>query len=194
VPGPATARRESGTVEDIRTPPHSVEAEQALLGGLLMDSVAWENVADVVRAGDFYRPDHQLIFEAIGALAGNGRPCDAVTVSEQLQRTGLLEEAGGLAYLGSLVRDTPTAANVRAYAAIVRERALLRRLIRAGTDIAASAFSEEGLSAGDLVDRAEQRVFEIAEEGQRSGEGAQSAKDLLPALVDKIDSWHSNPD
>jgi replicative DNA helicase len=159
-----------------------------------LDPVAWDNVADVVRAGDFYRPDHRQIFEAIGSLAGNGRPCDAVTVSEQLQRTGLLEEVGGLAYLGTLVRDTPTAANVRAYGAIVRERALLRKLIRAGTDIASSVFSDEGLTASELVDRAEQRVFEIAEEGTGSRDGAQSAKALLPALIDQIDSWHSNPD
>jgi replicative DNA helicase len=168
VAAPAQARRESGSLEEIRTPPHSVEAEQALLGGLLLDPVAWENVADVVRASDFYRPDHRQIFESIGTLAGAGQPCDAVTVSEQLQRVGLLEEVGGLAYLGTLVRDTPTAANVRAYAAIVRERALLRKLIRAGTDIAASVFSDEGLTASELVDRAEQRVFEIAEEGTRS--------------------------
>src|SRR6202167_3520591 len=191
---PAIARRESGTLEEIRTPPHSVEAEQALLGGLLLDSVAWENVADVVRASDFYRPDHRQIFESIGALAGTGQPCDAVTVSEQLQRTGLLEEVGGLAYLGTLVRDTPTAANVRAYAEIVRERALLRKLIRAGTDIAASVFGDEGLTASELVDRAEQRVFEIAEEGTTARDGAQSAKALLPALIDQIDAWHSNPD
>ena len=141
--GSAKARRESGTLEDIRTPPHSVEAEQAVLGGLLLDPIAWDNVADVVRAADFYRPDHRLIFEAIGALAGNGQPCDAVTVSEHLQRTQLLDEVGGLAYLGTLVRDTPTAANVRAYAAIVRERSLLRKLIRAGGEIAASVFSDE---------------------------------------------------
>ena len=192
--GPAKARRESGTLEDIRTPPHSVEAEQAVLGGLLLDPVAWDNVADVVRAADFYRPDHRLIFEAIGALAGNGQPCDAVTVSEHLQRTQLLDEVGGLAYLGTLVRDTPTAANVRAYAAIVRERSLLRKLIRAGGEIAASVFSDEGLTASELVDRAEQRVFEIAEEGTHSRDGAQSAKSLLPALIDQIDAWHSNPD
>jgi replicative DNA helicase len=188
VAGPAKARRESGTLEDIRTPPHSVEAEQAVLGGLLLDPVAWDNVADVVRSADFYRPDHRLIFEAIG------QPCDAVTVSEHLQRTQLLEEVGGIAYLGTLARDTPTAANVRAYASIVRERALLRKLIRAGSEIAASVFGDEGLTASELVDQAEQRVFEIAEDGTRGAEGAQSAKALLPALIDQIDAWHSNPD
>jgi replicative DNA helicase len=160
----------------------------------LLDPVAWDNVADVVHSADFYRPDHRQIFEAIGALAGSGKPCDAVTVSEHLQRMQLLEEVGGIAYLGTLVRDTPTAANVRAYASIVRERALLRKLIRAGTEIAASVFGDEGLTASELVDQAEQRVFEIAEEGTRGPEGAQSAKALLPALIDQIDAWHSNPD
>ena len=94
---------------DVRTPPHSVEAEQAVLGGLLLDSAAWDNVADVLRADDFYRPDHKLIYEAIGMLAAQGKPCDAVTVSEHLERSGQLGEAGGLAYLGTLARDTPTA-------------------------------------------------------------------------------------
>ena len=98
---------------DLRTPPHSIEAEQAVLGGLLLDSQSWDNVADVLRGDDFYRKDHRLIFESIGALAAQGQPCDAVTVSESLERHGQLAEAGGLAYLAGLTRDTPTAANVR---------------------------------------------------------------------------------
>ncbi|TLZ17618.1 MAG: replicative DNA helicase, partial [Gammaproteobacteria bacterium] len=104
---------------DAPVPPHSVEAEQAVLGGLMIDPVAWDNVADVITQADFYRPDHQLIFAAIGTLAGEGKPCDVVTVSQQLERTGKLEPAGGLAYLSSVARDTPTAANARAYADIV---------------------------------------------------------------------------
>ncbi|MEY2721886.1 MAG: hypothetical protein RL597_1331, partial [Pseudomonadota bacterium] len=129
---------------DVRTPPHSLEAEQAVLGGLLLDASAWDNVADVLRSEDFYRPDHKIIFEAIGLLATQGKPADAVTVSEHLERSGQLTEAGGLAYLGALARDTPTAANVRAYAAIVRERSMLRQLLSAGTEIAASVFNNEG--------------------------------------------------
>jgi hypothetical protein len=113
---------------DVRTPPHSIEAEQAVLGGLLLDSQSWDNVADVVGSADFYRPDHRLIFDAIAQVAALGKPADAVTVSECLERSGKLVDAGGLAYLGSLVRDTATAANVRAYAGIVRERSLLRQL------------------------------------------------------------------
>lgn len=177
-----------------RVPPHSVEAEQSVLGGLLLDSSAWDNVGDVLIAEDFYRPDHRLIFESIGLLAGEGKPCDVITVSEQLERSGRLEDAGGLAYIGQLASDTPTAANVRAYASIVRERSLLRRLAKAGADIAASVYQQEGESARDLVDRAEQAVFEIAEQGMRGHEGALAVRSLLPALIDKIDEWHNNPD
>jgi len=191
---PLRPRRDSGASgNESLTPPHSVEAEQAVLGGLLIDGSAWDQVADIVIAADFYRPDHRLIFEALGALIAMGRPGDVVTVSEQLERHGKLEDAGGLAYLGTLARDTPSAANVRAYAAIVHERALLRALIEAGREIASSVFSDEGLSARDLVDRAEARVFEIAEAGIRLGSGAVRVSTLLPPLIDKIDEWHTNP-
>ena len=194
--GPAQARRDSGSVAivDAPTPPHSVEAEQAVLGGLLIDPTAWDNVADAVRQEDFYRPDHRLIFEAIGALAGNGKPCDVVTVCEQLERSGKLEAAGGLAYLSSVARDTPTAANVRAYADIVRERSLLRQLIQAGTEIASAVFNNDGQTARELVDRAEQRVFEIAEGSFRGRQGAVAVRTLLPQVIDQIDEWHANPD
>jgi replicative DNA helicase len=193
VAGPAKARRDAGSVTEVRTPPHSIEAEQAVLGGLMLEASAWDNVADAVRTEDFYRPDHRLIFDAIGALAGNAKPCDVVTVAEQLERMGQLAEAGGQAYLATLARDTPTAANARAYAEIVRERSLLRRLIQAGTEIAGSVFNEEGHTARELVDRAEQRVFEIAEAGFRGRDGAVPVRSLLPELIDKIDEWHTNP-
>ncbi|MBV8308722.1 MAG: replicative DNA helicase, partial [Gammaproteobacteria bacterium] len=179
---------------DAPAPPHSLEAEQALLGGLMLDAVAWDSIADVVTREDFYRPDHQLIFEAIASLVGESKPCDVVTVSQQLERTGKLENAGGLAYLSSVARDTPTAANVRAYADIVRERSLLRQLIRAGTDIASAVFNNDGETARTLVDRAEQRVFEIAEGSFRRREGALSVRTLLPGVIDQIDEWHNNPD
>ena len=191
---PVKVRRDLGSLAEVRTPPHSIEAEQAVLGGLLLDTSAWDNVADVIRAHDFYRPDHRLIFEAIGVLAGSGKPCDVVTVSEHLQRSGELDNAGGLAYLGTLARDTPTAANVRAYAELVRERSLLRQLISAGTEIAASVFATDGESARDLVDKAEQKVFEIAEAGFGGRDGAVPVRSMLPGLIDKIDEWHTNPD
>ena len=191
--GSVKARRDAGSVTDVRTPPHSIEAEQAVLGGLMLEASAWDNVADAVRAPDFYRPDHRLIFDAIGALAGNAKPCDVVTVAEQLERMGQLAEAGGQAYLATLARDTPTAANVRAYADIVRERSLLRQLVQAGTEIATSVFNDEGHTARDLVDRAEQKVFEIAEAGFRGRDGAVPVRSLLPELIDQIDEWHTNP-
>jgi replicative DNA helicase len=195
VAGPVKARRDlDSAVADVRTPPHSIEAEQAVLGGLMLDVSSWDNVADVVRAEDFYRPDHRLIYTAIGDLAGNGKPCDVVTVSEQLERNGQLQDAGGLAYLGTLARDTPTAANARAYAEIVRERFLLRQLIKTGSDIAASVFNNDGQTARELVDRAEQGVFEIAEAGFRGRDGTVAVRNLLPGIIDQIDEWHTNPD
>jgi len=191
---PLRPRRDGGSSStEGLTPPHSIEAEQSVLGALLIDSSAWDQAADVVSAADFYRPDHRIIFESLSELVAGSRPCDVVTVSEQLERRGRLEDAGGLAYLGTLARDTPTAANVRAYASIVRERALLRALIEAGREITASVFSDEGLPARDLVDRAEARVFEIAEQGTRLGSGAVRVTALLPPLIDKIDEWHNNP-
>ena len=192
--GPAKARRDSFAAADAPVPPHSIEAEQAVIGGLLLDASAWDNVADVVKQEDFYRPDHQQIFEAIGLLAGLGKPCDVVTVSEQLERNGKLDEAGGLAYLSSVVRDTPTAANVRAYADIVRERSLLRQLIHAGTEIASAVFNNDGRSARELVDEAEARVFEIAEGGSRGRSGVTAVRTLLPGVIDQIDEAYANPD
>ena len=192
---PAKARRERGSVTAVGSPvpPHSIEAEQAVLGGLLLDANAWDQVADAINEADFYRPDHRLIFEAIGALAGAGKPCDVVTISEQLERTSKLEAVGGLAYLSSLARDTPTAANVRAYADIVRERSILRQLITAGTEIASAVFNNEGETARELVDRAEQKVFEIAEAGFRGRQGTVAVRNILPQVIDQIDEWHANP-
>src|SRR5688572_16585372 len=181
-------------MDRLLTPPHSTEAEQAVLGGLLLDTQAWDQVGDSVVADDFYRPDHKLIFDAIGELVAESKAIDVVTVSERLERRGKLGEVGGLAYLSTLVRDTPTAANARAYAQIVRERALLRSLISAGNAIVAAVYSEDGQSARELVNSAEARVFEIAERGARRSEGAQSVRSMLPELIDKIDEWHSNPD
>jgi len=185
-------RRQSTGPSDLRTPPHSEEAEQAVLGGLMLDRAAWDNVGDVVTAEHFFRPDHALIFESIAALAGEAQPCDPVTVSEHLQRLGKLNDAGGLAYLGTLTRDTPGAANVRAYAEIVKERALLRELVSAGGEIASSVWSEEGEAARDLVERAERRIFAIAE-GSSRGKGYTSARQALPALIDQIDDLYNNP-
>jgi replicative DNA helicase len=179
--------------DEIRTPPHSVEAEQAVLGGLMLDSNAWDAVADIVLASDFYRRDHRLIFEAIAEVAEIRGSCDAVTVSEQLERKGRLNEIGGLSYLGTIARDTPSAANVRAYAEIIRERSILRQLVAAGGEIAAAATDSRGRSATDLVDEAERRVFEIAERGSRGKSGFIAIKDVLPQTIDRLDMLHQTP-
>jgi len=176
----------------IKVPPHSLEAEQAVLGALMLDGEAWDKIADAISTEDFYRRDHRLIFHAISELVERGQPCDAVTLSEYLDRAGTLDDAGGLAYLGRLAQDTPSASNVRAYAGIVRERAVLRDLISAGGDIADSAFRPEGRSVPELLDRAEQRVFQIAERGARRGKGFVSLKKILPATVDRLDLLSSN--
>ncbi len=181
-----------GGAEGIRTPPHSTEAEQSVLGGLMLDNRAWDRVADIIVPEDFYRRDHQLIFRVIGDLAERSQPCDAVTVSEFLERRNELDAAGGLAYLGQLAKDTPSAANIVAYAEIVRERSMLRALIRVGGEIAASAFGPEGRDAGDLVDDAERRVFEIAERGQRSGSGFVHLKKILPGTIDRLDELQNS--
>ncbi len=179
--------------DEIRTPPHSVEAEQAVLGGLMLDSNAWDAVADIVHASDFYRRDHRLIFEAITEVAEIRGSCDAVTVSEQLERKGRLDEIGGLAYLGTIARDTPSAANVRAYAEIIRERSILRQLVAAGGEIAAAATDSRGGSASELVDEAERRIFAIAERGSRGKSGFIAIKDVLPQTIDRLDLLHQSP-
>ncbi|MBS0400661.1 MAG: replicative DNA helicase, partial [Proteobacteria bacterium] len=178
--------------DDVRLPPNSVEAEQAVLGGLMIEATAWDQIADRIGTEDFYRNDHRLIFEAAGTLIGRSQPCDAVTLSEYLQSKGQLEQVGGLAYLGTLARDTPTAANIRAYADIVRERAVLRQLITAGNRIVASALDPEGREAREIVDDAERAVFEIAERGARGVAGFRSVKNILPTVVDRIDTLYNS--
>ncbi len=152
----------SGTqsAESLRLPPHSVEAEQSVLGGLMLDNSGWERVADLVHSGDFYRRDHQLIFEAIGTLSEKSVPSDVVTVSEHLEKCSQLDDAGGLAYIAGLAKDTPSAANIKAYAEIVRERSMLRELIRVGGEIAGISFRDAFLDSRDvpLVDFVEIRV------------------------------------
>jgi replicative DNA helicase len=179
--------------DEIRTPPHSVEAEQAVLGGLMLDSNAWDAVADIVTAADFYRRDHRLVFEAIAEVAETRGSCDAVTISEYLDRKGRLDEIGGLAYLGTIARDTPSAANVRAYAEIIRERSILRQLVAAAGEIAAAATDSRGRPASELVDEAERRVFEIAERGSRGKSGFIAIKDVLPQTIDRLDLLHQTP-
>ncbi len=176
----------------LKVPPNSIEAEQSLIGGLMLDAQAWDKIADVVVSGDFYRKDHRVIFEAITRLVEDGSPCDVVTVSEHLDNRGELDQAGGLEYLATLANQTPGAANARAYARILHERATLRALINAGNEIAGNAFSTDGRSAAEILDEAERVVFEIAEKGSRGKQGFKSLKQILPDAVDRIDLLHQS--
>jgi replicative DNA helicase len=185
-------RRDSGSLADLPAPPSSNQAEQALLGGLMLDNSAWDRVADLVAAADFFRPDHRLIFTGIEALAERSQPADPVTLGEFLASRGELADAGGAAYLTELVTDTPSAANVTYYARIIRERALLRRLIEVGNEIASSAYRPEGRPIAELVDEAERRVFEIAERGQRRGSGFVRLNEVLKSTIDRLDSLHQS--
>ncbi|HET8692435.1 MAG TPA: replicative DNA helicase [Steroidobacteraceae bacterium] len=179
--------------DEPRTPPHSVEAEQAVLGGLMLDANAWDAVADLIAAADFYRRDHRLIFEAIAEVAEIRGTCDVITITEHLERKGRLEEVGGQPYVMTLAKDTPSAANVRAYAEIIRERSILRQLSAAGAEIAASAIDGRGRLAAELVDEAERRVFEIAERGSRGKSGFRAVRDILPDTIDRLDLLHQSP-
>ena len=181
-----------GLEQRLKVPPNSVEAEQSLIGGLMLDKLAFDKVADVVAATDFYRKDHQLIFAAISALTQDGQACDVVTVSEFLDARGELTDAGGLEYIATLANETPGASNAKAYANIVRERSIMRSLINVGNEIAGSAFTSDGRTASDLVDEAERRVFEIAEKGARGRAGFKALRDILPETVDRIDLLHQS--
>ena len=184
----------SGAVA-LRVPPHSIEAEQAVLGGVLIDNDAWDRIAGILAAAHFYRNDHRAVFDAVSGLCDEGRPCDAVTVAERLDREGRLESSGGLAYLAELAANTPSAANILAYAEIVRERAVLRELIRTSTEIAESAFRPQGRGALELLDEAERRIFEIAERGGAGQRESVALKDVLSGVMERIDelSRQDNP-
>jgi len=181
-------------VEDLKVPPHSIEAEQAVLGGLMLDNNAWDQVADRVSERDFYRHDHRQIFRAIGNLADRSQPFDVVTMSEWLENNGLIEEAGGMAYLGTLAKDTPSAANIAAYADIVREKSVLRQLIQVGTEIAEKGFNPQGEGSKALLDEAEKRVFQIAEQGARNSQGFADMRSLLKLAVERIEILHEQDD
>ncbi|MCU0766624.1 MAG: replicative DNA helicase [Gammaproteobacteria bacterium] len=178
----------------LRVPPHSIQAEQSVLGGLMLDNGAWDQVADRVGSGDFYRREHQLIYKAIAALADLAKPFDVVTLAEELDRKGELGSAGGLAYVGALANDTPSAANIRAYADIVREHSVMRQLIRVGTEIADSAFRPDGRRVAELLDSAEQKVFEIAQQKAKDSTGFRAIKGLLTRAVDRIELLHERND
>jgi replicative DNA helicase len=175
------------SLDSLKVPPNSIQAEQSVLGGLMLDNQTWDSVADKVVEGDFYRKDHRLIFRTIEQLAEKQIPFDVITLSESLDAIGELENCGGLSYLGLLAKDTPSAANIVAYANIVRDRSVLRQLIHIGTDISDSAFNTEGRDTADLLEHAEREVFKIAEQRQRGQGGFMPIKSLLARAVDKIE-------
>ncbi|MBK6974963.1 MAG: replicative DNA helicase [Sterolibacteriaceae bacterium] len=173
-------------VAALRLPPNSIEAEQSLIGGLLLDNMAWDKIADIVAEFDFYRDDHRRIFRHIARLIEVGRPADVVTVFESLEKSNESEQAGGLAYLGEIANNTPSAANIKRYAEIVRERAILRKLVTAGDEIASSALNPAGRDATQILDEAEAKVFEIAEQGARQNTGFVGIQPLLAKVVERI--------
>jgi replicative DNA helicase len=173
--------------DSLKVPPNSIQAEQSVLGGLMLDNQTWDSVADKVTSDDFYRKDHRLIFRTIEDLAEKQIPFDVVTISEALDTIGELENAGGLAYLGMLAKDTPSAANIVSYANIVRDRSILRQLIHVGTDISDSCFNTEGRDTSELLENAEREVFKIAENRQKGQSGFQPIKSLLAKAVDRIE-------
>ncbi|GMR20608.1 MAG: replicative DNA helicase [Gammaproteobacteria bacterium] len=172
--------------DTLKVPPQSVEAEQAVLGGLMLDNSRWEQVADKLTSSDFYRREHQLIFNALVALLDESKPADVVTVSEWLENSEQLINAGGLEYLGVLAANTPSAANILAYAEIVRERSILRALITVSGSIAGTAYRPEGRTAVEILDKAEKNILEISEKGSRGG-GFLSMKKLLAPAINRID-------
>jgi replicative DNA helicase len=178
-------------LEAARVPPQSVEAEQSVLGGLLLDNGAWDRIADVLGEGDFYRSDHRAIFGHIARLIEENKPADALTVAESLERSGKLSEVGGQAYIGSLALNTPSAANIRRYAEIVRERSVMRSLAAIGTEIADSAYSPLGKDASVLIDEAEAKIFRIAEARSKARQGFVKIDPLLTETVERIDMLYS---
>ncbi len=181
-------------LDALKLPPHSIEAEQSVIGGLLLENEALDKVADILNAEDFYQHDHKTIYQHIARLIERNRPADIVTVAEALESTAELASVGGIAYLGSLAQNTPTAANIRRYAEIVRERAIMRKLVTVGSDIAGSAFSPNGRDAQQLLDEAEAKIFQIAESGNKDSQGFQDIKELLPQVAEKIDELFSRED
>tara|TARA_R110002072_G_scaffold14582_9_gene60224 strand:+ start:34714 stop:36117 length:1404 start_codon:yes stop_codon:yes gene_type:complete len=171
----------------LKIPPHSIEAEQAVLGGAFLDKEAWDKVVERVREEDFYRKDHRIIFRAISALSEDGQPYDIVTVAEWLENHQLLDEAGGMRNLAALAENTPSASNISAYADIVRKRSILRQLISATTDINDTVFNPQGRSSEQILEFAEQTVFEIAENENRGRKSYQEIKEYLKEALNRVD-------
>ena len=179
-------------VARLRVPPHSTEAEQSVLGGLLLENLAWDKCSELLTDSDFYRHEHRHIYGAIGSLIASSKPADVITVFESLQSLGKAEDCGGLAYLNALAQSVPSASNVRRYAEIVRERSVLRKLISASDEIATTAFNPQGQPVSQILDEAESRIFRIGEEGSRGSAGFQPMDKLVQALIDRVQELEAN--
>ena len=177
-------------LDQIKLPPHSVEAEQSVLGGLLLEASALDKIADLMTADDFYRHEHRLVYRQIVRLSELAKPVDVITVAEALEIAGELDKVGGLPYLGSLAQNVPSAANIRRYGEIVRERSIMRKLAEVGTDISSSAYNPTGRDAAQLLDEAESKVFEIAEAGSRGKQGFIPMPPLLTQVVERIETLY----
>lgn len=178
-------------LDQIKLPPHSVEAEQSVLGGLLLEASALDKITDLMTADDFYRQEHRLIFRQIVRLSEQAKPVDVITVAEALEIAGELDKVGGLPYLGGLAQNVPSAANIRRYGEIVRERSIMRKLAEVGTDIASSAYNPTGRDAAQLLDEAESKVFEIAEAGSKGKQGFIAMPPLLSQVVERIETLYA---
>jgi replicative DNA helicase len=173
-------------VDTVKLPPHSIDAEQSVLGGMMLDNRAWDLIVDRIRESDFYRHDHRLIYRVMAKLTQQNKPLDVLTITEALKELHELENAGGEVYLFELANNTPSVANIAAYADIVRERSVLRQLIATANDIAGTAFNPQGRTSAELLDAAERQVFAISEQGTRVG-GPANIKEFLTKTMDRID-------
>jgi replicative DNA helicase len=178
--------------EGLRVPPHSIEAELSVLGGLMLNNSAWDRIVDKVSDNEFYRKDHRYIFAAIRSLSNEGKPADAVTVAEHLEHAGDLETAGGMDTIVRITQDVPGSANIEAYADIVRERAILRDLISAGSDIVSEVFNPAGRDSKELLELAEKRIFDIAERNSKTGGSFADMKELVLGAIERIDELYNS--
>ena len=178
-------------IAGLRLPPHSIEAEQSVIGGMLLNNRAWEDVADIVGDDDFYRHDHRLIWQHIAQLMRQDKPADVLTVNDSLKLAGKIEDAGGLTYLNSLATSVASAANVRHYAEMVRDRSILRRLVSVSDEIATDALNAQGRLSSEILDVAESRIFQISEDNGKRRKDFQELGNLLAAVFRRVDDLYN---
>ncbi|MFZ9034999.1 MAG: replicative DNA helicase [Francisellaceae bacterium] len=181
-------------IENVKRPPSSMEAERSVLGGLILDNESWERIEDILLEQDFYYGQHRVIFSHIKQLISDEVPFDIITLSDSLTKSKRLDQAGGLSYLVEIANNTPTAANIKAYAEIVKERAKLRTLLNAATDIADMVYAPQGRKAYEIVDSAEQKILAIAESETQKAEGPKSVVSIIPNVIDRIDAMMESHD